>query len=103
MAAIELCPFTESFWEGLRSPSRGAWRGVARSGRALRARLDHIALVIETDVDGLAVLCRAAAPHTVVVLLQVADVGEAHLFDAGLGFAFRKAVATSNRSGDLSI
>jgi hypothetical protein len=39
----------------------------------LRAGLDDVALIIDTDVDCLAILFRAAAPYSLIVLLQMRD------------------------------
>src|SRR5437764_8431787 len=62
---------------------------------------DDIALVVEADIDLLAVLHRLAAPNAVVVLGEPADIREAILLDSGLRFAFGEAVAAFNRCFDL--
>ncbi len=51
---------------------------------------DDIALVVEADIDLLAVLHRLAAPNAVVVLGEPADIREAILLDSGLRFALVK-------------
>src|ERR1700758_193878 len=81
----------------------GAARGITRSASALRRGLDDVALVIDADIDCLAVLHCTAAPHSLVVLVEVADVGKAHLLEAGFGLAFGEAITPGNRRGCLAV
>ena len=59
------------------------WQNLSRSPLLLA----DVALVIEPDLDLLAVLRRRAAPDAHAVLAQVADILEAALRYTTLGFA----------------
>src|SRR4051812_36884913 len=57
-----------------------------------------VALKIDADRSNRSALAGLAAPHTVVVLLQLGDVGVAGILDFRLGLSFGEAVAARDRS-----
>src|SRR3954463_11901774 len=67
-------------------------RGLARG---------DVALVIEHDGDGLAVLHGLALPDAGVGLGKIGDIGEAGLGDAALGLAFGEAAMPLGGCRDL--
>src|SRR5215212_8846414 len=70
---------------------------------ARRVAEEHIALVVERDIDLLTALRRAAAPDPVIVLLQGADIREALPFDPRPGLALGEAVGPFDRAGGLAV
>src|SRR5262245_59008190 len=64
----------------------------------LRRVGEHIALIVERDIDAAAVLLCFAAPDSLIVLLELRDVRVSFRFDARLRFAFGKAVRAGHRT-----
>src|SRR6185295_7560875 len=64
---------------------------------------EYVALEVERDVDGLAVPLRFAAPDSLVVLFQAADIRKALRFETGFRLAFGDTVCTRDGSGNISI
>src|ERR1700716_1584397 len=64
---------------------------------------NDVALVIDGDFAGLAVLLGDAPPHAVVVLLQRADVGGAVGHGAILGLAFGEAIGALQRRAGIGL
>jgi hypothetical protein len=56
-----------------------------------------VALVIERNGNGLAILCSLAAPDTVVVFGKSRHTGVAGILDPVLGLRFSEAVRPGNR------
>src|SRR6185503_4627172 len=66
-----------------------------------KKRSVHIALVIDGDRSGLAVLLGSSAPDAVLVLGQARDMGIALGLDLLLRFAAGEAVGAGNRGGGI--
>src|ERR1700733_10951843 len=63
----------------------------------VRSAGDDVALKIETDIDGVPVLLRRAAPDALVILFESQNVRVAAGLDARLRLPLRKAVSPCNR------
>ncbi len=71
-------------------------------GFVISCRQRHC-LVVQSDIDLLAVLGRLTAPDALVVLGQRRDVGEAGILDAALGLILGEAVCAWNGGGRVGL
>src|SRR5436190_15428964 len=84
---------------GVVHPGDGSHRNSFLGDKLWRYRSvgDHVAFVIDGDIDVLTVFGSGAAPDAVLVLGQIGDIGESLVRYAALRLAFRKAVGAFER------